>query len=107
MHPPFAQRALVLVAWAGACWGFATPSLPLARVFSLARPRLASAAPRRAALSVRVHVGDVLVVDGEAENFRRLARLDELRKLLRRHRAEAMMDEILKAGVESRFNPAP
>ena len=40
--------------------------------------------------------------DGEAENFRRLARLDELRKLLRRHRAEGMMDEILKAGVESR-----
>jgi hypothetical protein len=34
MHPPLALRALVLVAWAGACWGFASLPLENTGVFS-------------------------------------------------------------------------
>jgi hypothetical protein len=49
---------------------------------------------------VRVQADDCF--SNEAENLRKIARLSELRSLLRRHRAEGIMDELLKVGVESR-----
>jgi len=54
------MRALTLLTLAGVCAGFGTPGLPLAPAlasFSSAMPRLASAAPRRVALSARTLEG--------------------------------------------------